>query len=197
MRTIVLSTLTLFGLYFGWFVIFVIVKTSSFSRDWLKICTPELNSPHTITRSSGWASVLMGLLVQKGLSASLPYKNKALHQVFEQEDQTPTCAHEPGVPGGLQQQVSSTWPWSRSLQMWLQWAAPTSTNGSAGDSCVGPATGETYHEAGKMGHCFSAKKSIATWQQCDAASMPSSKSSGPKGTSPRMLRFYVSLLILV
>ena len=46
------------------------VNTSSFSKDWLTIWTPESNSPHTITRSSGSARVLIGLPVQKGLLTS-------------------------------------------------------------------------------------------------------------------------------
>ena len=50
-----------------------------------------------------------------------------------------TFLQDPGVPTGLQQQVSSTSPVSLSLQMWLQWAAPTNTNGSSGESYVGPA----------------------------------------------------------
>ena len=83
---------TLFGLYLGWLVIFLMVNTSSFSKDWLTIWTPESNSPHTITRSSGSARVLIGLPVQKGLALSLaPWqksisdsvvtKNSPLHKI--------------------------------------------------------------------------------------------------------------------
>ena len=48
-------------------MIFLTLKTSSCSSELSMICTPELNSPHTITTSSGSARVLMGSPVQKGL----------------------------------------------------------------------------------------------------------------------------------
>ena len=44
----------------------------------------------------------------------------------------------------LQQQVSRTFPESLSLQIKLQWAAPTNTNGSSGFSSVGPRVMDCY-----------------------------------------------------
>ena len=94
-----------------------------------------------------------------------------------------TCAQDPGSEGGLQQQVSSTWPVSLSLQMWLQWAAPTSTYWSSGESMVGPKLWTICTIELIKKNCDAS----LTWEKCDTTAVPASKSSGLERTGPRMV----------